>query len=106
MWAQFLEKVSLIDSVEVSDTVINGKRKVTVNTLQLGQLRPDGARIAGEKLETKWFLENIEQVQLRDFFTIDATPGVWIVEVHFVTSEVRNDPRDLLTSSQVVLVSL
>ncbi len=106
MWAQFLEKVSLIDSVQVSDTKsLNGTRKATVNTLQLGQLRPQNARIAGEKLEVKWFLDNIEQIQFRDVFTIDATPGVWLVQVHFVTSEVRNDPRDLLTSSEIVVVS-
>lgn len=102
MWAQFFERVDIIDNVSMSAADSNGNRDLTVNTIKLGQLREN--RIEGEKLEVKWFLNKIEQESLRDQFTISATPGAWEVEVHFITSEVRNDPRNLLTSRESVVV--
>lgn len=104
MWEQFLQRIDLIDSVDVSDAIENGTREVTVNTLKLGQLRSLKNKIEGEKLEVSWSLDSVDQPELRDQFTIRATPGTWRVTVHFVTSEVRHDPRDLLTSTETVVV--
>lgn len=103
MWAEFFERVSLIDGVDMGDRNSDGTRDLTLQTLKLGQRR-EGFRIAGEKLETKWFLNNAEQTEFRDQFTIKATPGTWIAEVHFVTPEVRHDPKNLLTARQTVTV--
>ncbi|ODM97570.1 hypothetical protein Ocin01_09111 [Orchesella cincta] len=104
MWAQFLERVSLIDNVTVADSSSNGLREVTVNTLKLGQLRAPGNEVPGETLEVKWILNNSEQEELRDQFTINAAPGSWACQVHFNTTEVRNDPQNLLTSTQTFTV--
>ncbi|CAL8080671.1 unnamed protein product [Orchesella dallaii] len=104
MWAQFLERVSLIDNVTVSESSSDGRREVTVNTIKLGQLRAPGNEVPGETLEVKWIRNNQEQSELRDQFTVNAEPGNWAVEVHFNTTEVRYDPRNLLTSSQNFVV--
>jgi len=104
MWEQFLQRVSLIDNVTVSDNANNGTREVTVQTLKLGRLRESGNEVPGESLDVKWFRNNQEQVALRDQFAINAEPGNWSVEVHFNTTEVRHDPRDLLTSSEDFVV--
>jgi len=106
MWSQFLQRVSLIDGVDVSNsTSSNGTRQVTVNTLKLGQLREPGNEVDGESLEVKWILNNAEQPGLSNKFTIDAMPGQWVCEVKFVTTEVRNDPKNLLTSTKTFVVS-
>lgn len=104
MWSQFLSRVSLIDDVQVSDASENGRRVVVVNTLKLGQLREPGNEVEDESLEVKWFRGNQEQEEFRDKFEINAEPGNWKVEVHFNTTEVRDDPRSLLTSSEDFVV--
>lgn len=105
MWAQFLARVSLIDNVTVSSSAgEDGSREVSVSTLKLGQLRAPGNEVEGESLEVKWYRNNEEKVDLRDQFTVTAEPGNWAVEVHFNTTEVRYDPRDLLTSTQTFTV--
>lgn len=105
MWYEFLSKVSLIDSLKASDQSSNGTREVTLETIKLGQLRTGAWKLEGEKLEVKWFLSNTEQTEFRDQFVIRATPGVWSAQVHFVTPEVRSDPRGLTTSSAQVTVA-
>ncbi|CAL8080675.1 unnamed protein product [Orchesella dallaii] len=105
MWSQFLERVDLIDNVEVSNTTSpDGTREVKVNTLKLGQFREPGNEVPGETLDIKWILNNAEQEELRDQLIINAQPGNWVCEVHFNTTEVRSDPRNLLTSSQNFVV--
>jgi len=105
MWAQFLARVSLIDNVTVSENSnANGTRDVTVQTLKLGQLRQPGNEMENEALEIKWFRDNQEQVAMRDQFEINAGPGNWMVEVHLNTTEVRHDPRNLLTSTAEFII--
>lgn len=105
MWSQFLQRVSLIDNVTVSESCVDLKREITVNTLKLGQLRAPGNEVPEETLQVRWYSNNQEQTGLRDQFTVNATStGNWAVEVHFNTTEVRSDPRDLLTSTLTFVV--
>jgi hypothetical protein len=100
MWLQFLERISLIDGVEISPVSNpNGKVNVTLHTLELGQLRQPGNEILGEKLNINWLLNGAEEIGLRDHFHIEASPGRWIVQVELISPEVRSDPDNLLKES-------
>ncbi|KXN73689.1 hypothetical protein CONCODRAFT_3375 [Conidiobolus coronatus NRRL 28638] len=98
MWYQFLNKISLIDGVAVS----NGK--ATVSPLKLGQLRPTNQQILGEKLEIRWFKSNILQSNLNDQLTVPVVAGSWSVQVKLTTPEVRSDPSQLLTATKAFTV--
>jgi hypothetical protein len=98
MWYQFLNKISLIDGVNVS----NGK--ATVSPLKLGQLRPSNQQIPGEKLEIRWFKSGQLQSNLNDLLTVPIAAGSWKVEVKFITPEVRSDPNQLLTATKTFTV--
>jgi hypothetical protein len=101
MWYQFLQRISLIDSVDVADsTNPDGTKTVTVRTLQLGQLRPPTNAIDGEKLEITWTQGGTVRDDLQNQFTVDATAGSWSVQVEFSTPEVRSDPNKLLVESE------
>ncbi|CAL8080667.1 unnamed protein product [Orchesella dallaii] len=105
MWAQFLERISLIDQVVVSNTTASdGTREVAVETLKLGQFRAPGNEVSGESLEVRWLRNNEEVGAFTDQFVVNAEAGNWEVEVHLVTPEVRHDPRNLLTSSVTFVV--
>jgi hypothetical protein len=105
MWYQFLERISLIDSVDVSSTTNpDGTKTVVLNTLKLGQLREPGNEVVGEELQVRWFHNNVEQPALNDMFQIDAASGSWSVQVHLETPEVRDDPQNLLTESETFTV--
>jgi hypothetical protein len=99
MWMQFFQRISLIDSVSVN------LREVKVETVKLGQLR-EGGVIPGEELEVTWYLNNVEQEDLKNQFEVsNASQGNWRVQVKFITPEVRRDPNNLLTDSQTFTVS-
>lgn len=101
MWLQFLEKVSLVDSLVV-DPLPNpdGTKRVRLNTLKLGQLRAPGNEIDGEWLKTTWSRDGVEQVDMTDLFEVSAFPGLWTVRIELVTSEVHSDPQGLLVETQ------
>lgn len=107
MWIQFLSRISLIDDVTVAEErELDGTRKVTVKTLQLGQFRPPHqTRTPGEYLEIQWFKNDVEQVQLNGLQDIRAEPGIWNVNVKYETPEVRSDPNGYLRSAQKFTVS-
>ncbi|KXN73693.1 hypothetical protein CONCODRAFT_3381 [Conidiobolus coronatus NRRL 28638] len=94
MWYQFLNRISLIDVVTVS----NGN--ATVSPLKLGQLRPVNQRIEGEKLEISWFKSGQHQSDFKDQLNVRVSPGSWKVQVKLTTPEVRSDPKKLLISSK------
>lgn len=71
-------------------------KRVVLNTLRLGQLRQPGTEIDGERLEIRWSHGGQERPEFDDQFEIDAQGGSWSVSVRFVTTEVRNDPNQLL----------
>ncbi|CAG7717542.1 unnamed protein product [Allacma fusca] len=96
MWMQFLQRISIIDSVNVSSVANpDGTKDVTLNTLKLGALRPERNAVAGETLEVKWSRAGVEREDLRNLFTIQAQPGSWTVAVNFTTPEIRSDPSGL-----------
>jgi hypothetical protein len=99
MWHQFLNRISLIDGVTVS----NGK--ATVSPLMLGQLRPIDQRIEGEKLEISWFKSNQLQPEFNDQLSVSVSSGSWKVQVKLITPEVRSDPKNLLISSKTFEVN-
>lgn len=105
MWSEFLEQISLIDTVQVSETPLpDGKWEVTVQALNLGQYRVPGNEVPGETLEIRWFHNGNEQADLKDKIVIAAEAGNWEVEVHLNSPEVRHDPRNLLTSTAKFVV--
>jgi len=77
-------------------------RRVTVNTLQLAQFRAPGNEVEDEEIQIRWFLGNVEQVNLVNQFEILATTGNWRVEADFLTKEVRSK---LLEDSATFVVS-
>ncbi|CAG7680070.1 unnamed protein product, partial [Allacma fusca] len=98
MWYQFLERISLIDSVVISPG--SAPRNVTLNTLKLGALRAPGNEVEGESLEVRWSRDGQEQIDLRDRFRIQAESGSWTVSVKLVTPEIRADPTGLTNESK------
>jgi hypothetical protein len=105
IWSQFLQRISLIDGVEI-EPVGNpdAPRGVTVNTLKLGQLRAPGNEVDGERLEIRWIRNGEEVSDFKDEFKILAESGSWSVEVTLVTPEIRNDPQGLLVESEAFTV--
>jgi hypothetical protein len=97
MWMQFLQRISLIDDLQIRNFL--PPKNVTLTTLQLGQFRPVESQIPGEAIHVKWYHNGNEQVALRDQFSIEADEGGWLVEVTFETPEVRHDPNNLLIDS-------
>jgi len=105
MWYQFLQRVSLIDSVDVAATSNPDDTKtITLNTLKLGQLRASGNEVVGETLGVTWTKDGVEQEALKDKFVVDASKGSWKVQVNLVTPEVRSDPSGLLTEAENFVV--
>jgi hypothetical protein len=105
MWQQFLQRISLIDSVVISPpTSPDAPRNVTLNTLKLGLLRAPGNEVEGESLEVRWTLGGVEQAELRDRFEIQARNGSWIVSVKLVTPEIRSDPLGRTSESQSFII--
>jgi hypothetical protein len=106
MWDQFLRRINIIDDIQVGvDMNPDGTRTVSLGTLSLGQRRQPGNEVEGEWLEVRWFRGGVEQEGFRDLFQVDCQPGAWTVTVTFVTPEVRNDPRGLLTETEAFDVS-
>jgi hypothetical protein len=100
MWMQFLQRISIIDSVNVSSVANpDGTRNVTLATLKLGPLREAGNEVPGETLEVRWSRAGAEREDLRDSFNIQAQSGSWSVSVKFNTPEIRSDPSGLTSET-------
>eukprot|EP01088_Endostelium_zonatum_P002608 TRINITY_DN1324_c0_g3_i1.p1 TRINITY_DN1324_c0_g3~~TRINITY_DN1324_c0_g3_i1.p1 ORF type:complete len:605 (-),score=137.64 TRINITY_DN1324_c0_g3_i1:201-2015(-) len=99
MWLNLLSRMSLIDNVTVSYE--GGEVGVRVNAVLLGQLRRGGAR-EGERYEVVWRKEGKEVGELNGKFEWRAVAsemrGRWQVDLKYVTTEVRNDPRGYLSA--------
>jgi len=105
MWYQFLQRISLIDSVDVSDaTNPDGTKTVTLNTLKLGQLRDPSNVVEGETLEVIWTQNSNVRDDLKDLFSVDASAGSWRVQVVLNTPEVRSDPTGLLRAFETFTI--
>ncbi|XP_037039193.1 uncharacterized protein LOC119076514 [Bradysia coprophila] len=101
MWYQFLQRISLIDDVSVSQTVNSDRTKrVEVNTLKLAHLRAPGNEVDGESLEIRWYQSGRQRPEFNDQFVINAEGGAWTVAVKFNSPEVRHDPNGLLHDSE------
>ncbi|CAG7827968.1 unnamed protein product, partial [Allacma fusca] len=87
IWYQFLERISLIDSVVISPG--SAPRNVTLNTLKLGALRASGNEVEGERLKVRWSRDGQDQIKLRNKFSIQADSGSWNISVELVTPEIR-----------------
>jgi len=105
MWYQFFMRIGLIDDVTIAEEMDpTMTRNVTVNTVGLGQLRDPENIVDGERLEVRWFYNNLEYTGLRDQFTVQARSGNWRVEVKLISPEVRHDPEGLLKDSEEFFV--
>lgn len=105
MWLNLLQRISLIDGVDVipeDDNVVS----VKLHVIPLAQHRtgytPTSA--ISERYEVTWSFNGEEQPDLKDVFEwrrpADKVRGQWLVKVHFITPEVRHDPNGYTTSSQ------
>jgi hypothetical protein len=110
MWLHLLSRISLIDGVDV--TKENKSARVVLRALPLAHLRAGsgGARSSSaERYEVTWTLNGKEQPELKDKFEwvlpLDVAAGQWHVKVHFVTPEVRYDPKGYTTSTQSFTIS-
>jgi hypothetical protein len=108
LWLKMLEKISLIDDVDVVYGP-SSKISVTLNVPWLGQFRPAAEAINGERLEIRWFQEGAEVISLRGK-TVWAgsshdSAGAWRVEVRFIIPEVRSDPADVLLHRYLFRIS-
>lgn len=109
MWMQFLNRVSLIDDVNVNK--MGKSTDVEVRALPLGQLRAENdpyrlahpEKVAQERYIVRWTKNGRPQPQYDDLFKVKLTPtepGKWTVNVEFQTSMVRSDPKRLLFDSK------
>ena len=115
MWLQFFAKVSIIDEVELQ-YLPDDQVAVAVKTIRFGPERAaplsvrdhDHGPAPTEALLVSWTRDGLPQLEFRDKLRIQfdrtARAGRWEVAVTFVTSEVRNDPNDLLKGTSTFTV--
>jgi len=100
MWLQFLSRMNLIDGVDVQQSGSNAN--VQLQAVPLAQLRTQPLAGLTEKYTVTWKRNGQEQAQLHDKFSFSGSTsdlqGSWEVTLHYETSEVRKDDRNLLTS--------
>ncbi len=105
LWLQLLRRVDLIDSVslECDSTAPNPKATITIHLLPLAGLR--NVPVSEETFTTKWWKDG-EPIPLRDNATALNIwgAGLYEVEVHLATPDVRKDPTGLLTSRWAMVV--
>jgi len=106
MWQQFLQRMSLVDDVEVS--ISGGTVDVQLKAVPLAQLREVPVPGLTESYSVVWTKDGQRQDQLGDQFTFTGTEedlaGSWEVELTLSSSEVRSDPSGLLTSNRAFSV--
>jgi hypothetical protein len=90
-WLHFFDNVRLIDQLKVDTS--KDSYFASLSPIALGQFRTGGTGPAGERLAIKWFLNGVEDPNLRDqtqwnrsTLTILKTVRV---DIEYVTSEVR-----------------
>lgn len=116
MWLNLLSRISLIDSVNV--TTDAKVASAVLHALPLGQKRhrpaatttttDDAAPATDERYVLTWLRNGQEQPELQDRFEwtlpLEAARGQWVAKLHFLTPEVRYDPRGYTTSSQAFTI--
>lgn len=98
MWLNLLQRISLIDGVDVVKEDWLQDVSVKLRTIPLAQ------QSRGTSYEVTWTRNGQEQPDLKNVFEwvrpTDTARGSWNVKVRFVTPEVRYDPYGYLTGSQ------
>ncbi len=104
-WLQFFARISVIDQVAVQNNL--GKTSVNVVIPPLAQLREEPVS-STEGLKVRWTHNGKERAELAGRLTWEMdgqeAQGTWVVDVEFVTSEVRKDPRNLLKGSKTIKI--
>jgi len=102
MWMQFLQRMTLLDDVEVTGTAEN--TQVQLKAVPLAQLRDQPVAGLTERYSVVWKKDGSEQSQLADQFSFSGAAselsGNWEVTLLYTTEEVRKDDDNLLTSSK------
>lgn len=100
MWLQFLSRMDLIDDVKITPS--GGNTNVQLQAVPLAQLRDRTVANLDEKYTVVWKKGGREQPQFQDKFSFSGSSselrGSWEVTLKYITSEVRKDTRNLLTS--------
>ena len=92
MWLELLNRLSLIDDVDVTTT--GGNTVVTLSVIPLAQFRPAGPR-PGESYTIEWRRNGVVQGNLANQYTFSGTQaslaGTWVVNVDYTNPEIRVD---------------
>jgi hypothetical protein len=98
MWMQFFNRMSLIDSVEVSEE--GGVVKVVLAPVQLAHFRPPEDQF-GEEYTLTWLRDGIVQPELSDEYgwesVADQVRGNWQARLRLTSPHIRADPTGLTT---------
>ena len=112
MWLQFMNKLDVIESVNVLKTASG--HSVQLEVLPLGPFRSKTDRfaidhpdvVAQERFIVRWSKNGKVQQDLNDQLSVDLKGRMfrdrWTVEVEFQTPMVRSDPRKLLHSTRTI----
>jgi hypothetical protein len=107
LWLQLLRGVSLIDTVEESCST-HAEPSVSTLTLRLvplAQLRATAVLGLDESYTITWSKDGAVLPGLTNKTQVDVAPGTYSVDVKYSTTEVRVDPKNLLTARMEYTVS-
>jgi hypothetical protein len=98
LWLSLLRRVSIIDNVDY--TCINEDEDVTfalvnLSTIKLGQFRSLGKGSSDERINIRWYFNDLEELDLRDRVnvTLYGPLNQWRVTADLTTSEIRRDSK-------------
>jgi len=101
IWHQFLEVMDWIDDVTVENS--GGNSTVSLLAVKVGQLREVPIDGVVERYIVSWARNNVVQTDLANLFEwekpTNQVTGSWRVTIEYETTEVRNDPQNLLTAT-------
>lgn len=98
MWMQFLNRMSLIDTVEAElrggDTF-----QIRAVVVPLGQFRAPEDQIEGERYTSYWTQNGVRRVEFDNLFEFtvpaSAASGNWELHMDFLSPSIRSDPTGL-----------
>jgi hypothetical protein len=105
MWLELLNRMSLIDDVDVVSS--GGNVAVTLAVVPLAQFRAGGAR-PGEAYTVEWTRNGVVQSNLANTYTFSGTQaslaGTWRVTVKYINPEIRRDNLGSTTSTEAFTI--
>ena len=105
MWLELLNRMSLIDDLDVA--TVSGTTTVTLTPIKLAQFR-EGVPRDGEAYTVQWSRNGVVQANLNNLFTFSGTQaslaGSWTVTLEFTTPEIRVDNLGSTVSTEAFTI--